>query len=72
MRIGINAIINSVTISLFSQFVCFFACMNAITPVMENNGSHAATEPHFALESGVKFGRAGISGGKKKLSKIWI
>ena len=23
--------------------------MNAITPVMENNGSHAATEPHFAL-----------------------
>lgn len=39
---------------------------------MENSGSQAATDAHFALESGVKLGLAGISGGKKKLSRICI
>ena len=39
---------------------------------MLNSGSHPATEAHFALESGVKFAYAGISGGKKNDSMIWI
>ena len=29
-----------------------------------------ATDDHLALESGKKLGRAGMSGGRKKLSKI--
>ena len=43
-----------------------------MTPVMENSGSHAPSDAHLASLSGVKFGRAGISGGKKKHSKMWM
>ena len=46
------------------------ACMVANTPVMLNSGSHAPRDAHFASESGVKLGRAGMSGGKKKHSKM--
>lgn len=44
--------------------------MVANTPVMLNSGSHAPRDAHFASESGVKLGRAGMSGGKKKHSKM--
>ncbi len=44
-------------------------CSQAMTPVMPNRGSHAPSEAHLEPESGVKLGRAGISGGKKKHSR---
>ena len=60
---------NSTPSSTLSQ--CFLRrCKNAITPVMLNSGSHAPSEAHLDSESGVKLGRAGISGGKKKHSRI--
>ena len=38
----------------------------AMTPVIPNRGSQAPSEAHLEPESGVKLGRAGKSGGKKK------
>lgn len=40
-----------------------------MVPVMPNSGTQAAILAHFEFESGVKFGRAGISGGKNRLVK---
>ena len=41
-------------------------CSQPMTPVMPNRGSQAPKEAHLEPESGVKLGRAGRSGGKKK------
>ena len=40
------------------------------TPHMEKSGSQAPSDAHLASASGKKLGLAGISGGKKKHSKI--
>ena len=43
---------------------------DSIIKILENSGKNAETDDHLALESGKKLGLAGMSGGKKKLSKI--
>ena len=50
----------------------FLSFIKLNTPTILNIGRYAATEAHFAFESGVKFGLAGKSGGKKKDSIICI
>ncbi len=62
---------NSVQSSVLSQCLPRF-CRNTSTPLMLKSGSHAPSEAHCASEFGVKFGRAGMSGGKKKHSRIWM
>ena len=42
----------------------FLLCMKPMTPVILNSGNHAPSEAHFDSEFGVKFGLAGISGGR--------
>ena len=69
-KMGTIAIKNRTQRNVFSQCLPRF-CKNPITPVILNNGSQAPREAHCAAESGVKFGLAGMSGGKKKHSKIW-
>ena len=69
MSTGTSAIVNKTGRNLRSQ--CGRRrCKKAMTPVMLNRGSHAPSEAHLASDSGVKLGRAGISGGKKKHSNI--
>ena len=70
MRKGTNAIRNKIQMNFFSQ--CFRRiCSQPITPVMPNKGSQAPSDDHLELESGVKLGRAGRSGGKKKQVRMW-
>ena len=47
-------------------------CSQPMTPVMPKRGSQAPREAHLEPESGVKLGRAGMSGGKKKHSRMWM
>ena len=69
LRKGTMAMRNKIHNSFFSQ--CFrCSCSHPMTPVMLNRGSQAPREAHFDSDSGVKLGRAGRSGGKKKHSMM--
>ena len=69
LRPGINAIKSRTQSIFFSQWRRF-SCIQPMTPVMLNMGSHAPRDAHLDSESGVKFGRAGRSGGKKRHCKM--
>ena len=66
---GINAITIQILVTREAQ-CAFLDFRKAMTPAKLNIGKYPATDDHFALESGKKLGRAGMSGGRKKLSKI--